>query len=402
MRLAVVSDLHFGYSRFYEDSFGQAARALEKAVEMADAVLIPGDLFDSRTPRQEVFERAFRVFECVLKKKWGVRVKGFEGLPPVIVIPGTHERRTKDQTNAIHVMEAAGFVVNAHLRKCELELGGDQAARRGAESRASGGERVVVQGLGGVPEDWAAAAIEKENYQPVQGAFNIFMLHQSMSELLPDDKAMSIEDLPKGFDLYVNGHLHKNQIRKVEKAQLIIPGSTVLTQMKKGEEGEKGFYVYETKTREADFIPIKTRPFFYREINFEGASLSDVMKRCEKEVKELVSGAAEKPIIKLKLKGTLAQGLELANLQIKMPQELNEKCYLDIDKSLEDSDVDKKISFLRDVREQKISIREMGMELLKKRLEMRKSRMKGVEELFEQLTEKDAVETVFRKLSMED
>ncbi|MDO8339628.1 MAG: metallophosphoesterase family protein [Candidatus Burarchaeum sp.] len=394
MKLAILSDFHLGYAPSFmgseNDAFAQATDAMEKACERADALLVPGDIFDSRTPTLDVMEQGIRLFSLAKEKKWGARVEGKEKAVPVIVIHGTHERRSQNFTNPVSVLESAGLVVDAH---------------RGAVVLEKEGERVAVQGLGGVPEYLAKVAIEKIGYKPVGGAFNIFMFHQSLRELLPDDEALSIEDLPPGFDLYVCGHLHERHVMKVGKTKLIIPGSTVLTQMKKDEEGAKGFYVYDTAARSEEFVPIGSRPFFYREVKLRGASLAEARKACEEELRAVLVECAAgkeareqaKPIIRLKLTGTLAGGLSSENLVAEVSEELRGKAFVIIVKDLEGKDGEK-IALIRDLREQKVSVKELGMKMLVKRLAENGAKLKNVEELFDLLADPKGAENAFEKL----
>ena len=53
MRIAILSDFHLGYDRFREDAFRQAQEALVRAASEADALIIPGDIFDNRTPKPD-------------------------------------------------------------------------------------------------------------------------------------------------------------------------------------------------------------------------------------------------------------------------------------------------------------------------------------------------------------
>ena len=125
------------------------------------------------------------------------------------------------------------------------------------------GERVAVYGLAGVPEEYAKAAIERLAPKPADGVFSIFMFHQNLKELMPVvEHGLMMEDLPEGFNLYIDGHIHKNQELKKGGMHLLIPGSTVLTQLRR-EEGAKGYYVYDTAARTAEFREISTRPFHF-------------------------------------------------------------------------------------------------------------------------------------------
>ncbi|RLG19122.1 hypothetical protein DRN67_03505 [Candidatus Micrarchaeota archaeon] len=235
------------------------------------------------------------------------------------------------------------------------------------------------------------------NYKPLKGAFNIFMFHQSLKELLPVEDAMGIEDLPEGFDLYVCGHMHKNIVRPVGNAKLLIPGSTVLTQMKKDEQAGKGLYIYDTKTGEHDFIEIKSRPFFYREVELKNASLADARKACEKELEKILAESKEKPIVRIKLTGTLSKGLSSANLELSIADELKEKAFVTLVKDLEGSEIEK-ATLLRNIKEQKVSVKEMGLKLLHKRLAENKTELKNLEELFELLSDTKGADKAFEKL----
>lgn len=391
MKIAILSDLHFGYARFYEDAFAQAGEAMKLACEKGDVVLVPGDLFDSRSPTPHTIDMALKVFSIPQKKKWNAKVEGADNAAaPVFFIRGDHERPASQQHgkdekmtfNLVGILETAHLAIDTHKKPFIVE---------------ANGEKIAIQGLANVPHELARQAIESRNYKPVAGAFNVFMFHQTIRELLPDENAMGLEDLPAGFDLYVCGHLHANHAMNVGKARLLIPGSTVLTQMKKEEQGPKGIYVFDTATRKEEFLPIKCRPFFYREIKLAGTSLSDVQKECEKAVKEIVAKAGgEKPMIRLKLMGTLTKGLDSSNLAIDM-NEMHQHAFVEISKELEGSHGEK-AALLRDIREQKVSVKDMGMAMLKKRLEERGAKVGDVEELFELLAEAKDGEEAFRKI----
>ncbi|MFH1247227.1 MAG: hypothetical protein V1644_02490 [Candidatus Micrarchaeota archaeon] len=60
MKIAIVSDFHLGYN---DDALPQAKMGLEKARQLADAVIAPGDLFDVRVPKQEVVNEGIKLFK---------------------------------------------------------------------------------------------------------------------------------------------------------------------------------------------------------------------------------------------------------------------------------------------------------------------------------------------------
>lgn len=378
MLIAIVADTHFGYRRFREDSLIQGERALLDAFERVDLVLLAGDIFDRRVPKPEVLARAMSVLMEVKKKKGWAACVSREGAPPIVAIRGTHERRAKGLIDPIQLLAGIGLVTNVHGKAAIFE---------------KDGERVRIIGLGGVPEVYAKSALKAMDPKPQDGMFNIFMFHQSIRELFPGDEKgfISTEDLPQGFDLYVCGHIHKH--REEMGGRLLIPGSTVITQMRVDEAEPKGYYLYDTKGRKAEFITVKTRPFFFKEIEFENAKIGDVQKRCREAVDEAIRKAEEKPIIRLRLSGTLAPGISQSDVGIEMEEE---KAFVYVSNELNVVSLKEKIERIRSLREKKMSIRDFGMELLTARLLESGFKTEGREGLFDRLAE--GVDRVFEEM----
>jgi DNA repair exonuclease SbcCD nuclease subunit len=387
--IAVVSDFHFGYNA---DAFPQAREAMVDARSRADVILAPGDLFDVRVPRQETLHEAAIAFQDAKGAGSGTRQRilesddvSFERTDnPVIAIYGTHERRAKGLSNVIEFFHTAGLLVNAHARKIFVEK------RVGADI-----ERVCVQAMGGVPEEMAAQALKLMDFKPVEGAFNVFMFHQSVRELIPqDESAMAMADLPDGFDLYINGHIHWRQELRQGGKHLIIPGSTVVTQMKLPEANPKGYYLFDTARKSLQFVEITSRPFFFRELQFKDASAQQVLSQAEAVLAEIAGkNNSQPPQVKLKLTGTLAKGLSSQAVDTTaLEAKYADKLKLALDKELGSLELKEKIEFLRRMRTEKKSAGEVAAEILKHKLkekeitseEMPKA---AVEELFELLSE---------------
>lgn len=395
MRIAVLGDFHLGYPKFEEDSFRQAEEAFSNACKEGDMVILLGDIFDSRTPKQEILANSFSIFRKAFEKNWPVRLAEYtskEGKEsytrmPVVAIHGTHERRTKGLVNPVELLEKAGFLVNAHAAVAVFE---------------KDGERVAVQGMGGVPEEYAKNVLEAISPKPVKGAFNIFIFHQSLKELLPGEGLMGTEDLPKGFDLYLCGHMHAKRVERLDDGLLLMPGSTVVTQMRKDDVEEKGFFVFDTKERKYEFKPIQTRPFFYEEVELEGAKLDEITNRIRERVERLVEKSKEKPVVKVKVKGKLAKGLTPSNLDLgAIAKEFEGRAFVELDKDFEADDFKERVERIRDLREGKLSVREMGIRILKRKLEEYGFDSKvDVEALYTILSEggKDAPEKALRRI----
>lgn len=378
MKIGILADSHLGYERFFEDSFKQAEQALEMACDKADALILAGDIFDVKVPKPEVLAMAFKLFGKVVQrlkaKKDKVKlIQDGEVVDrvPIIAIHGTHERRTKELINPIQVMESAGILLNAHLKLIILE---------------KNGERVAVQGLGGVPDEYAKTALEVKDFKPIPSAFNIFLLHQTLSEFLPiSDKLLGIEELPKGFDLYVCGHIHSKRVESLGNKLLIVPGSTVMTQMKKEEREEKGFFIFDTETKKYSFVKINTRPFVFKELVFEKASIKEVSEKVRNTISAILL-SKEKPLIKIKLLGTLADGIEASNLHFTL-SEFEGKAFIEIDKSFEAISFEEKMEKWRKGMEKRVSIKEMGIKILCEKLRDANFKLDDPEGLFNLISE---------------
>ena len=364
MKIAILADFHLGYEKFADDSFEQAETAFSEACKEADLVVLLGDIFDTRIPKQEVLARSFKLFRIALEKKWETKLLGYSSKDgrksytelPVVAIHGTHERRTKELVNPVELLERAGFLVNVHAATAIFERNG---------------EKIAIEGMGGVPEEYAKGALEAISPKPVEGAFNLFLFHQSMKEFLPGESLMGIEDLPKGFDLYLCGHMHTKMSEKLNSgAFLLIPGSTVITQMRKDEVDGKGFFVFDTEKKEAVFHKIQSRPFFYEELEFKEAGLEEVAAKARKSLEKMLENkSAVKPIIKLKLRGTVAKGLNPSDLDTgAVVKEFENRAMVEIDKNLEFDNLKERIEKLRNLRESKLSVKEIGIEILKEKL----------------------------------
>ena len=130
-----------------------------------------------------------------------------------------------------------------------------------------------------------------------------------------------------------------------------------------------------------------------------GASLAEARKASEDELKTVLSGCKDgvKPIIRIKLTGTLASGLSSENLVAEVNEEMKGRAFVIIVKDLEGRE-DGKIALIRDLREQKVSVKELGMKMLVKRLGEKGAKLKDVEELFDLLADAKGAENAFEKL----
>lgn len=400
-KVSVISDLHLGFKKGTQredDAFIAAERAFRKAVELdSDIILLAGDIFDSRFPRPEHWSRfmeLLKIFQDGREVEVG-RTKNIDEVPessskgtPVVAIHGTHERRGEGLVNPIQALKRAGFLTHLHCSSIELKVGG---------------EKIGVHGMSGVPEKYSKKVLKKWNPEPFDGAYNIFMLHQDIEPYIfnpANPPSLGLEDLPDGFDCYASGHIHWRERTELRGKPFIIPGSLVPTQLKKKEaEVEKGFYLIDTEEDEIDFVEVEPpRKFFYEEVEIEGESIRDIEVSVDERLAELLSSDfEERPIVRVVVKGELPEGVNPNDLNLgSLRPKYKQKAIVKIANKLEEAGAEEKIQMLRDVRNEELSVDEMGMKMLRNQLEEMDSKIKPGN-IFDDLVEGN-VEGVMNRL----
>ncbi len=390
MIVGIISDTHIGYPRFYEDSIAQARQAFQEACDKSDLILIAGDIFDTKTPKFEVLAKAMEILSYGKKVDWKSKnIKGENGEHPVVAIHGTHDRRSKEMINPVQLLEGAGLITNTSDRMVMF-------SKTNADGKT---ERIAIHGVGGTTEDTIRQVLNKLNFKPVPGAYNILMLHQTITDVIPMADGISLDELPPGFDLYLCGHIHKRVVINKNGKKLLIPGSTVITQLKKEEEEPRAYVLLDTETNEIKFVDLKSRPFHYGEIEVKEMDGTYVLAELRKKIDSLINEKEEMPIIRVIVKGTLKQGVKRENLNFQeVYKDYEEKCMLQIDNELDEQGLKEKLDSLRKMYEQKLSVREIGIESIKKKLSGTEANNIDVEFLMNMLQDDDNIDLVIEEM----
>jgi len=304
MKISIISDTHFGYkwgTDREEDSFRNALEAFERSKD-SDIILLPGDIFDNKIPKQEVLDKASTIFSKAMEGERTVETeRGEVGIHgngvPIVAIHGTHERRPEDYTNPVELMSKTGHLHHLDDEKIVFQ---------------KNSEKLAIHGMSGVPERYAASKLLEFSPEPVEDAFNILMIHQSIEGFVyTDDKYnyLSLEQLPEGFDLIINGHIHWYNIERFPgEKPLVLPGSTVTTQMRKIEaEKPKGFLELNTKKQELEFKELESpRKVHYVQLETgENTEWRKIKKKAVEKLEKISGKDSEKPLVNLKIKGQI-------------------------------------------------------------------------------------------------
>ncbi len=359
MRIVIISDWHLGYkwkTEFEMDSFLQLEQAFKQMQEKdVDLVVCCGDLFDVREPTLDEIYEAMRLLNKVnLENKIDLEYEQKKLKIPLLTIIGNHENRGKDHKSPVHLLEEMGFL---RLLHCENVCFEDQ--------------KVCVHGMSGVPEKYAKDVLEKWNPVARDGYYNIVLLHQTIKEYVPIDDEMvatiSLANLPINFDVIANGHLHWSTKEKInEKTTFLLPGSTIMTQMKKIEsDKEKGFFIIDTKTKEIIFETIKnTRPGFYKTLEFKEARIEEIERKIKEEIEEVLKkDLNKKPLIRFILKGTLKEKEVVKELNLNDLEKTYDDVYLSFNNKIQEKNIKENIQKLRELKSQNKDVSEISKEI---------------------------------------
>jgi len=356
MKIAITSDWHLGYlwgdPKLEMDSFTHLSEAFSMMEEeKVDLILVSGDLFDKQTPTPEVFYEAINLFNKInIKNKLNVKGKEVNLKTPMIGIPGNHEYRGKEYKSTIELLEVMGFIKYLHADSITIN-------------------DVSVFGLSGIPDKYALDVLKKWNPLPIPNNYNILLIHQSFREYLPfdDESILTLGNLPSGFDLIVNGHLHWRALEKLEQGgTFIMPGSTIATQNKKLEsDTPKGFYVLDTNTKELKFIELKeTRPVIYIDLAFKKSKPKDIEEKINIELEKIKSRALKKdPFVRVRIKGDLENGFFSKDIDLKKFEINYPNFYLSFSNNIEEKSLKESIDKLKDLEKNRGNIEEITKEI---------------------------------------
>ncbi|MEM5778662.1 MAG: DNA repair exonuclease [Candidatus Aenigmatarchaeota archaeon] len=381
MLIGIFSDCHCGYKfgeERGEDSFITLNETIDKTLD-CDLILIAGDLFDTRIPRPEVFAKVARILskarhassnakflEIVNKEKHEISPLALRGIP-IIAIHGTHERRSRFLVNPIQALEYAGLLIYLHCSTIVFEIEG---------------KKVAIHGMSGVPDKYAKDCFEQWNPKPIENAINILMLHNSIAPYIYsplEPPSMKLEDLPKGFDLYILGHMHWHEVKALNNSKLLVCGSTVPTAIRKIEsEQQKCIFKYngEIKAFPLDF----QRKIFWEEYEF-GPNVKDSIEN----FLETLSLIKPKPIVNIKIRGLKKDSL--INF-LKIEEKFSNKAIININKEIGTESLQEQLELIKALKSEKLSPEEHGLRILQEKLKEFNCGIK-VDEIFDYLVEGD-------------
>ncbi len=303
-KFAHIADCHIGHQTHptLQKLELRALRvAMEKCVEeKVDFVLVSGDLFHVNIPDLSAVNESVKIMR-------DVRDHGI----PIYVIYGSHDF-SPNNASIIEVLASTGLLtkvvkVAEDPEKLKLEFTIDPktgAKIAGISGRKRGIEKHYLEFL------------DRESLEREEG-FKIFAFHSGIDELKPDFlsemESMPISLLPKGFDYYAGGHVHKNIIEDVEGyGKVVYPGplfaghpQDMERTAKKGEE--RGFCIveFDDKVRSVKFEKLHLCEFVYFPFDASNKNATQVQEDLAGKLNDL---DVEGKVVIMKIKGELSAG----------------------------------------------------------------------------------------------
>ena len=275
-------------------------QAFERAIlisikEQVDFILITGDFFDVNIPQLAPVKKAVEILKCA-------RDSGI----PIYMIYGSHDFNTAN-ISMIDILHSAELFI----KPTEFQFNSDSVMLKFFVDKRTGAKITGISGR--------RVGLDKEIYEKLdkkklesEDGFKIFLLHKGIQEILPLNMqfrdSLPISLIPKGFDYYGGGHIHKRVEKKIDNSVIIYPGplfGSTFQDLEETAKGEKrGFYIisFDKQIFECKFIEIKVAEILYKEI-FSQKWSSEKLKD---EITKNISGLEVKnKIVLIKVKGKL-------------------------------------------------------------------------------------------------
>ncbi len=225
MKFAHLADIHLGFQK-KESLQSMERKVFEAALDdcisrKVDFILICGDMFHSNIPNMNVQKFAFAKFRQV-----------YEAGIPVYVVYGSHDS-SPNSTSVIDLLVETGYIIKVQKTSQTSEDG--SISLDFVTNKKTG---VKLTGLPGLPASREIEYYENLDRQSLESepGFKIFLFHGALAEMGPAEAkgqdvakwgdSMPISYLPRGFDYYAGGHMHKYVHRSMDGySNVVYPGT---------------------------------------------------------------------------------------------------------------------------------------------------------------------------------
>lgn len=274
--------------------------AFEKSISMSikeqvDFILITGDFFDVNVPQLGPVKRAVEI----------LRQARDSGIA-VYMIYGSHDFNAVN-ISMIDILHSAELFI----KPTEFQIDSNSVILKFFIDKKTGAKITGISGRKVGLDKEIYEKLDRKNLEMEEG-FKIFLLHRGIQEIFPLEwnfrDSLPISLLPKGFDYYGGGHIHKRLENKIDNGLIVYPGplfGSTFQDLEETAKGEKrGFYIvsFDKEISDCRFVEINVAEIIYKEIVASKWSSEKLESEITKNICEL---QISNKIVLLKVKGKL-------------------------------------------------------------------------------------------------
>ena len=263
--------------------------------EQVDFILITGDFFDVNIPQLAPVKKAVEIMKHA-------RDSGI----PIYMIYGSHDFNTAN-ISMIDILHSAELFI----KPTEFEFNTDSIILKFFVDEKTGAKITGISGRKVGLDKEIYERLDKQKLESEDG-FKIFLLHKGIQEILPLNlqfrDSIPISLIPKGFDYYGGGHIHKRVEKKMDSSIIAYPGplfGSTFQDLEETAKGEtRGFYIisFDKQIIDCKFIEINVAEILYKEIVSQKWSSERLKNEITRNISEL---EVKDKVVLIKVKGKL-------------------------------------------------------------------------------------------------
>jgi DNA repair exonuclease SbcCD nuclease subunit len=298
-KFAHITDCHLGSWR-NQRLRDLNLQAFERSIlisikEQVDFILITGDFFDVNIPQLAPVKKAVEILKHA-------RDSGI----PIYMIYGSHDFNTAN-ISMIDILHSAELFI----KPTDFQFNSDSVTLKFIVDKKTGAKITGISGRRVGLDKEIYEKLDKKNLESEDG-FKIFLMHRGIQDILPLDMqyrdSLPISLVPKGFDYYGGGHIHKRVEKKIDNSIIVYPGplfGSTFQDLEETAKGEKrGFYIisFDKRILNCKFIEINVAEIIYKEILSQKWTSEKLQDEITKNIAEL---QVNNKIVLIKVKGKL-------------------------------------------------------------------------------------------------
>lgn len=303
MKFAHLADIHLGFQKnetlqkLEQDIFEEI---LDQCISRkVDFILIPGDMFHANIPEMRVQKYAFSKFRQI-----------HDAGIPVYVVYGSHDF-SPVSNSVIDLLEEIGYIKKVIKSR---DVSDERITLDFITDKKTG---VKIAGLSGLKAGKDIIHYEKldRNALESESGFKIFLFHGGITEMKTggvEGDYMPLSLLPKGFNYYAGGHIHKFSHQKYDDyPNVVYPGTPFAgyyNDLEDSARGQKRGFVlveFEETIKNIELVELKNVNYKIIDVNADARNAESVNQEIIENITKIEPAGK---IIIIKVQGELSVG----------------------------------------------------------------------------------------------